>query len=399
MTAINARKLADRMAGRIGWARETLAWRTTGLDTAVGPGAVVTVPGQTGRWRVSEWEWREKGVELSLSRIAPASAEAGNFPADPGRTNQPTDAPAAPTVVAAFELPWDGSGAGDAPATYAAVSSTGTNWSGAALFVDNGDGSLQPLATSGRAMSTMGTAVDVLPPANPLLFDRTSDVTVELLGANMQLTNTNTRQMAMGANRALLGNEIVQFAQATPLGNRRWRLEGLLRGRGGTEAALDQHAAGERFVLLDGTPLALEPAQVGTAAGTEVAAVGRGEAVPVMSQIGLAGITRRPLSPVHPRAATGADGSLHLTWTRRARGAWTWLDGVAAPLHEESEEYLVTYGPVESPAAIWLENQPVLTIPAAKLTELAALLPGEKFRVRQRGSYALSESLVLAVLP
>ena len=76
MTATNARALAGKMAARSGWARETLAWRTADLDSAFGPGAVVTVPGQTGKWRVSEWEWRETGVELSLARVAPASAEA-----------------------------------------------------------------------------------------------------------------------------------------------------------------------------------------------------------------------------------------------------------------------------------------------------------------------------------
>ena len=173
ITASNARKLADRMAGRAGWARETIAWRTTELDPAVGPGTVVTVPGQTGRWRIGEWEWREKGIELSLTRIPPASAEAGDFPADPGRTNAPPDTPAPATVVTAFELPSDGAGGvSDAPVTYAAVSSAGPGWSGAALFADSGDGSLQPLATSSRAASTVGTAIDVLPPANPLMFDR-----------------------------------------------------------------------------------------------------------------------------------------------------------------------------------------------------------------------------------
>ena len=68
-------------------------------------------------------------------------------------------------------------------------------------------------------------------------------------------------------------------------------------------------------------------------------------------------------------------------------------------MHEQSEEYLVTYGPVTAPAAIWLEAGPGLSIPAAKLAELETLMPGEAFRVRQRGSYALSDPLVLATLP
>ncbi len=202
----------------------------------------------------------------------------------------------------------------------------------------------------------------------------------------------------MGANRALLGNELIQFARAAPLGNRRWRLEALLRGRGGTEDAIGLHLAGERFVLLDGKPVTLDPALVGSAAGTTISAVGLGDALPVVSPIALQGITLRPLSPVHPRATALPDGSLELDWTRRARGGWAWLDGVDAPLHEQVESYFVTYGPLNAPAAIWDVAEPHLNVSAAQLAELAALLPGEKFRVRQQGTYGVSGHLVLAQL-
>lgn len=403
LTAANARILAERIATRAGWARETLAWRTTDLDPAIGPGAIVTVPGQLGRWRVSEWEWRDKGVELAMTRVVPSSTEtaANTFPppADPGRSNPPYDSPVPATVLAAFELPWDGNGSGDAPATFAAASSVGTNWGGAALSVDHGDGSLLPLGTSGRSRCILGSAIDPLPPANPLLFDRGSTVTIELIAGDMALADATPRLVAAGANRALLGGEIIQFTRAVPLGNRRWRLEGLLRGRGGTEAATAGHSAGERFVLLDGKPVALDPAMIGTAVGTIIAATGLGETAPVEAPIALQGITRRPLSPIHRRALTLPDNSLELGWTRRARGAWGWLDGVDAPLHEQAEAYLVTYGPLGAPLAIWEVTSPSLTIDATQRSALAAALPGESFRVRQQGTYALSEHLVLATLP
>ncbi len=402
LTAANARLLAERMATRAGWARETLAWRTTELDPAIGPGAIVTVPGQLGRWLVSEWEWRDKGVELSLTRMAPATSDAATAssppPADPGRANPPPDALAPASVLAAFELPWDGHGSGDTPATFAAVSSAGSNWGGAALFVDHGDGSLLPLGTSGRSRCVLGSAVDALPVANPLLFDRSATVTVELVAADMMLSDATPQMLSAGANRALLGSELVQFARAVPLGDRRWRLEALLRGRGGTESSVAGHAIAERFVLLDGKPIALDPAMVGTAAGTIIAAAGLGDAVPVESTIALQGITRRPLSPVHPRAVTLADNSLELVWTRRARGTWGWLDGVDTPLHEQAESYLVTYGPLDAPLATWEVAAATLTIDPVQRTALAADLPGEKFRVRQQGTYALSEPLVLATL-
>ena len=63
MTATRARDLAARMAQRAGSTAQSLAWRSAELDPAVVPGALVTVPGQTGTWRVANWEWRDSGVE------------------------------------------------------------------------------------------------------------------------------------------------------------------------------------------------------------------------------------------------------------------------------------------------------------------------------------------------
>ena len=403
LTATNARMLVARMATRFGWARETLAWRTTELDPAIAPGAIVSVPGQLGLWRVTEWEWRDKGIELSLVRIAPNSTEAAAaahpVSADPGRSNPPVDAASPPTLIDAFELPWDGSGSGDTPAIYAAVSAASAAWRGAALYVDHGDGSLLSLGPSGRSRSLIGVAIDALPVANPLVFDRTSTLTVALAASDMALDDASPRLMASGSNRALIGNEIIQFARAVPLGSDRWRLDGFLRGRGGTESAIAGHAIGDRFVLLDGQAVSLDPVKVGIASGTLIAAVGLGDSTPVESPIALQGITQRPLAPVHGVARQLTDGSLSLNWTRRARGAWTWPDGVDAPLHEQAEVYIVTYGPLAAPLAQWKIDQSNLTIDPAQRASLATALPGESFRVRQQGTYALSEPLVLATLP
>lgn len=402
LTATNARLLAERMATSAGWARETLAWRTTELDPAIGPGSVVTVPGQFGRWLVTEWEWRDKGVELALTRMAPLTSEAATTgsppPADPGRSNPPADTISPPTSLVAFDLPWDGSGSGDTPATFAAVSSVGKNWGGAALYVDNGDGALTSIGASGRTRCILGSAIDALPLASPLLFDRTSMVTVELIAEDLMLTDATPRMLSAGANLALLGSEMIQFARAVPLGNRRWRLEHLVRGRGGTESGIANHAAGERFVLLNGQPILLDTSRIVASPATTIAAIGLGDAVPVESGIALQGITRKPLTPVHPRAETLADNSLALDWTRRARGAWTWLDGVDVPLHEQAEAYRVTYGPLDAPLATWEVAVTNLTVDAAQRASLAASMAGEKFRVRQIGTYALSEPLVLATL-
>lgn len=399
LAAAEARRLVAGAAKRAELGRETLSWRTAELDPMVAPGSVVTVPGQAGRWRVEDWEWRPQGVELTLTRL-PGSALAAAAPAagDAGRLNPPLDTVATPTMLAAFELPWDGSGAGDRPALFAAASSSGLGWKGAALYADRGDGQLLPAGAAGRTRAVMGAVVGTLPAASPLLLDRSSAVTVELIGADMILAGTDASGLAGGANLALIGQELVQFGSATALGGGLWRLERLLRGRGGTESVITGHEAGELFVLLDGTATALDPALVGLAPAARIAALGLADPMPVTSEIGNRGLTLRPLCPVHPRRRSDGEGIV-LSWSRRARGAWLWRDDVDVPLHEESEIYEVSYGPPEAPVARWRTEVPRLSLAAASLADLSAAFPGGTLQVRQIGSYAPSQPVLLTTLP
>ncbi|PLK27419.1 phage tail protein [Novosphingobium sp. TH158] len=394
IAAGNARSLISRTAQRAGWARQSLSWRTAELDPAIAPGSLVTIPGEPGVWRVEEWEWRESGLELGLWR-APAIAPA-LVGGDSGRLNPPLDQPVGETILQAFELPWDGNGPGDSPLLYAAVSSPAAGWPGAALFADQGDGQLQPLGASGRTRATIGEVLGVLSPSSPHVFDRNSQIEVRLASPTMALSSADARALAFGANRALLCSEIVQFAGAVSLGNGHWRLSGFLRGRGGTEAVIAGHGVNERFVLLDGTQVPLDPGIVGDLAGVTIAALGLGESQPVISQIACRGITRRPLSPVHPRMASDGSGGLVLRWTRRARGAWGWPDGVDLPLNEETESYQVVYESAGVALAAWTVFEPRIEIAASLLASLVEASPAGNFAVRQQGRHGLSEPLLFA---
>lgn len=396
--AQTARGLVEGASRRSNWKRETILWRSVELDPAITPGSVVAVSGQRGRWRVSEWEWRASGVELTLQRIPPIAATS-SLPTDPGRASSPIDALAMPTALAAFELPWDGIGTGDSPSIFAAVSSAGTGWTGAALFVDRGDGSLVPLGPSGRSRSIMGTVVNPPAPVSPLLVDRTSALVVDLIGSDMVLADATIRQLSMGANRALVGSEIIQFGRATSLGSGRWRLEQLLRGRGGTESAMASHTVDEIFVLLDDAPVQLDQAAIGTSAGAEILALGRGDLQPVPAAIASPGATLQPFAPVHGRIEVSPDGALDLSWTRRARGSYAWSDGVEVPLNEQAEGYFVTFGPPANPVAVWETSEPRLSLSPATRATLTNTLPDGAFYIRQRGTHALSEPLILAFHP
>ncbi|MBS0481885.1 MAG: hypothetical protein JSR96_06960 [Proteobacteria bacterium] len=393
LSAAAARSLVEQARKRTQWARQTMSWRVSQLDPAIRPGATVTVPDLPGLWRVKEWEWRAHGIDLALVRLAPAVD--GQFAGDAGRANTAPDNAAAATVLVVCELPWDGSPGNQVPLIIAAASSSLPSWSGASLYVDQGDGALKPLGTSGRARAIIGTALGTLPPGSPLLFDRGGSVTVALAGHDLSLSDATMRQLAMGANRAVLGAEIIQFARAVPLGDGHWTLSGLWRGRGGTEAAVGSHMAGEVFVLLDGAGVVLDPETVGSTAESMIAAIGLADPVPVSTRILLPGIGARPLAPVHGRCMVLPGGDVELRWVRRARGAWLWLDGVDAPINEQAEIYEVTFGSLSSPVARWETVATNLAIAAADLSGLRAAAPTGTFHIRQRGDRSVSEPLAI----
>lgn len=396
LSAPQARALINAAAERAAWARETLSWRLAEIDPALHPGRIVRVPGHAGNWRIMDWEWNDRGIELELMRMPRGPAR--QPPADPGAALSPPDLLTGPTILQPFELPWDGNGAGDVPAIFTAASSPARGWGGAALYVDHGD-ALVPLGGSGSRRSIIGHATAPVPPSPALLLERQASVEIALISTDFALPNATTAMLAAGANRALLGGEIIQFAHAQHLGAGSWRISGLLRGRGGTEgAALAGHPAGAPFVLLDTAAIPLDVAKIAPAASASITAIGRGDSSPVSMPITNPGITLRPLTPVHPRIRKTADGSLSLDWSRRARGAWGWHDQIETPLAEQAEAWRVGVGPPDAPLTGWDTTAPTLTLDAATVAALKAAHPGAEIWVRQIGSFALSDPLLLAVL-
>lgn len=397
LDAAGARSYADRTAQEAARPRETASYRVSEADLRFAPGSQVAVPGLAGRWLVESWELDSAGIELGLRRLAGAAPSVAGA-ADAGRANLPPDLAAQPTRLAAYELPWDGVGASGSVALFAAASGSGAGWTGAALFVVRPDDSLISLGASGRNRATLGTVPAPLAPASPHVLDWLNAPEIELVASDLTLSGASLAQLATGANRALLGKELIQFARAESLGPSRWRLSGLLRGRGGTEWAIADHAPQESFVLLDDAPVALDPAVVGDPAYARIAAIGLADNQPVIAAITLPGASLRPLSPVHGSLETRSGGSLALHWTRRARGAWLWLDAVDTPLVEQAESYLVTLGPPAAPVAQWITAEPLLEIDAATAATLRTQAPGAPFAVAQRGDAGLSVPHLLGPL-
>ncbi len=189
---------------------------------------------------------------------------------------------------------------------------------------------------------------------------------------------------------------MLQFAAADYLGNRVWRLSGLLRGRAGTEEfAAGGHDAGTLATLINDRLTAIDSAQVSASVSSRIAAIGRGDQVPVYADLQNAGLSRRPLTPVHPRLQLDQALTLTVCWTRRARGRWLWEDRVDVPLIEEQERYLVGFGPVDQPFVTWETLTPEIQFSSNERAALVSEHGNGPVWVRQIGTFDQSSALHL----
>ncbi len=239
-------------------------------------------------------------------------------------------------------------------------------------------------AGASAAPGVIGTIMVVAPAAPATLIDRGGVFEVTLAHGDMALGDADAAALDRGVNLALLGDELVQFAVAEPLGAARWRLRGLLRGRRGTEAAAGLQGIGDRFVLLEteaartfDLPLSVLGREI------RVMASGVGDVTPVETRCLMHGASVAPPSPVHLACRAEADGGATVRWTRRSSAGWRWIDGVDAPLAEETEAYRVT---ITAGAA---SRDVDVAMPSVAMTA-AERLGSARVVVRQRGMFGQS---------
>lgn len=396
LTAEGARKLANSNAYRSRWRNEQVVWRIGELDPAVMPGSVVRLPNRTGNWKVRSWEWFDRGIELGLERMAPTLSE--TMPSDAGVANVPADLVATPSLLWAFEVPPENASSSSAPTILAAATSSGAGWRGSALYAERA-GTLEELGVSARERAVAGELAAPIGPSAGIVFEPDARLDVELAAADLAFSDTDITGLTMGANRLLVGGEVIQFLSAQRQSDTRWQLQGLLRARAGTEdAAHSGHETGTLIVLLDHRLAAIDPALLEAGTSSRIAAIGRADEDPVFSEIENSGLSRRPLMPVAPRSTHQADGSQTFFWTRRARGQWQWPEANEVPLVEERETYQVGYGPCENPAKVWLVSNASFSLSQSMRADLLADHESGALWVRQSGTFGNSSALLLATI-
>lgn len=374
-SALAERAGARRLARRA--AEQDDATLYLGLAAALStePGDLVAVDDDQRPWRVTRVDLDET-PRLSLSRI---EAVAAGWTAPPGFTAAEAARPPGPPALILLDLP-PLEGAEDDARPLAAVSAE--PWRGFDLYAGPSADALT-LRASATEPATVGRTLTALTPGPLYRFDRAHRLVVAIEGG--ALAGASEGAVLNGANAlAILSDngewEVIQFERAELIAAGTYALTGLLRGQAGTDPAMRAGAAaGATVVVLDdklvratvsqaerGLPLVWRAAPSGgVPAGLAVS-----EAAFTWTALAL-----RPVSPCHLKARRLADGTLHLTWIRRARVGGDPWDG-EVPLGETSERYRV-----EARDGTTVVFSVETTIPAADLP--ATLAPGLTVEVRQ----------------
>lgn len=368
-----------------------LPWRYLGLA----PGDRISVPGDPGDWRVAGVALDRMVIEADLVRYG--SPPARTHVSDPGRSLAQPDLGHGATVFHLLDLPPLDDAVATAPRVAVAAAGLLPGWRRASLLLSLDNGMSWQDAGETAPPAVIGTAQTLLGPASANLFDEASRVDIVLLNDSMMLQPCSADALSGGANAALIGDELIQFRAVEPLGGNRYRLWGLLRGRRGTEWAIPLHQPGERFVLIEREALSFLDVPPGTML-VRAMAVGIADPVPPERRLEGPGQALRPLPPAHVRADVLANGDTEISWVRRSRNGWRWLDGADAPLVEEEERYAIVLAPDIGLPTTAEQRQPTLVYPAS--SRAADRANGARHltcSICQTGSFGLSRPATLSI--
>jgi hypothetical protein len=216
-----------------------------------------------------------------------------------------------------------------------------TGWTGCAVFKSNDDGATYNQVFAVNDAATIGNATTVLGDFHSgYIFDELNTVTVKLFTGS--LSSVSELAVLNGENYAVLGSEIIQYKNAELIATNTYKLSGLLRGRKGTEWAMDSHDIGERFVFASTTNwrrITLTSGDLGLERLFKFATFGttlqQTPAIPFVPE----GVALECYSPVEVGAGRNASGDLVINWKRRNRINAEWRDYVDVPMSEGVESY------------------------------------------------------------
>ena len=224
----------------------------------------------------------------------------------------------------------------------AVVETDELNFPGCQVFESDDDDEYYPwlFLTQG---ATLGAAETVLAGTgvNPAYWDRVSTVTVRLFNLAGTLESKPEIDVLNGANRAMVGGEIIGFATATLVDDNTYTLSDLLRGLRDTADQMTSHALGEDFGFLDGAvkEQSFPLSWIGSTHYFKYVFAGQNLADATAQSLTINGDSLRPFSPGGLGVTKDASGQVTGTITRRTRVLTRIFSPALTPLHEQEEKY------------------------------------------------------------
>jgi len=347
MTATTAKRLADarifdrwacREPGSISTSRKYA--RLSPTDPVTLGGRRVRVTSRSDEGGVMRFEWVTEDADV-IDQVS-AGAQ-GAFTPQTVAVQVPTT-----LIVMDTALLRDGD---DEPGAYVAAWGLAPYWRGTSIFA-SADGGVSYAAetTLGAPGSYVGEATTALGDwTGGNVFDEANSLTVRMHQGTPAGT---TRAGVLAGNNGLAiegpdGWEILQYRDVTLNGDGTYTLRGFLRGRRGTEWATAGHDIGDRVVMLSSSTMRsirLDNADLGASLLYKAVTVGDTLTGTSSQAATVDGERLKPLAPVDLRALRDVgSGDITLAWRRRSRLSYRFLaEGIAPPLGEDSEAYVVT---------------------------------------------------------
>ena len=204
----------------------------------------------------------------------------------------------------------------------AAHANGGIGWTGATIHVSTDNGASYTQVDSTNKEATWGLVENALPPFYQYFtWDDTTVITVKLKTG--QLLSATDTAVYNGANRCMIGREVIAFGHATLVAPNTYQISHLLRGRSGTEYVCTgtiPHEQNELFVLLDDalTPIEVDNSSRGTTFLVKVVTNGASLANTDAKQVQIIGENTVPWTVVREHA-TKTGNNWNLTWVERPR--------------------------------------------------------------------------------
>lgn len=264
-----------------------------------------------------------------------------NAPASPGIIIDPNVLAPQATVLRMLDIPilrdYDNNFG-----LYCAAAPTESNWPGAGLYksIDDITYSAQTSIYFNKE-TPCGYVRNVPGYWDPMdnRFDELNYFIVEL--GNGELSSMTEDQVLNGGNACVIGNEVLQFKTAELIDVDTYRLTGLLRGRKGTDWAIDTHQPNEEFTLLNSSSiLRYEEDRSRMNVATKYKAVTSGQYIgsSYPKTVTNTGRSLKPYAVIYPKATRNGSTDVSISWIRRTRLSGEWQTP-EVPLGENFEKY------------------------------------------------------------